>query len=105
MTLLKIVKTGETKNFISFDELTSGTNIYLTKSKFNKTIELFKYWRSNHTSTSFTMQLFNLICHADDFNKLRFLKGFPEETAVWLLWYTHKGGEVGFFKEYDNITE
>ena len=30
MTLLKIVKSSETKNFISFDELTSGTNVYLT---------------------------------------------------------------------------
>ena len=61
MTLLKIVKSGETKNFISFDELTSGTNVYLTKSRFNKVLELFKYWRSNQTSTNFTAQLFSLI--------------------------------------------
>ena len=105
MTLLKIVKSGETKNFISFDELTSGTNVYLTKTKFNKVLKLFKYWRSNQTSTSFTAQLFSLICHADDLNKIRFLKGFPEEMTIWLLWYTHKGGEEGFFKEYGNITE
>ena len=74
MTVLRIVKTDETKNMIDFEELTSGIKICLMKSNFNLTLERFKFWRNNLTATNFTAQLFNLICHADDPNKIKFLK-------------------------------
>lgn len=100
MTLLKLVKTGETKNFIDFEELESGLKICLMKEKFNIVLQRFITWRTGSNVTYFTAQLFNLICRADDINKIKFLKGFPEEMVVWLLWYTHKEGEEGFMREY-----
>lgn len=100
MTLLKLVKTSETKNFINFEEFESGLKICLMKEKFNIVLQRFIRWRNNPTETNFTTQLFNLICKADDRNKIKFLKGFPEEMVLWLLWYTHKEGEEGFMREY-----
>lgn len=105
MTLLKLVKTGETKNFIDFVELESGLKICLVKENFNIALQRFITWRKALNTTYFAAQLFNLICHADDINKIKFLKGFPEEMVVWLLWYTHKEGEKGFMREYErNLT-
>ena len=105
MTFLKIIKTGETKNMLDFEELTSGMKICLMKSDFNRVLERFKNWRKDNYATNFTAQLFTLMCHADDMNKINFLKGFPTETTIFLLWYTSKFGEEGFLKEYSNITD
>lgn len=102
MTFLKIIKTGETKNMLNFEELTSGIKICLMKSDFSKVLERFKNWRNDNFATNFTAQLFNLMCHADDVNKIKFLKGFPTETTIFLLWYTSKGEEE-FLREYSNI--
>lgn len=104
MTFLKIIKTGETKSMLDFEELTSGIKICLMKSDFSTVLERFKNWRKDNFATNFTAQLFNLMCHADDVNKIKFLKGFPTETIIFLLWYTSKSGEEEFLREYGNIT-
>jgi hypothetical protein len=92
-----IIKKDETKNFLNFEEVTTGLKICLIKSDFNKAIERFKRWK-DHDSTNFYHGLFNLMCHADDNNKLKFLVGFPAETTVYLLWQQTKDT-----KEFLNI--
>ncbi len=70
------------------------------KSDFETAVKSLRYWRITQNMTCFSSQLYSLMCHADDDNKLKFLQGFCAETTAFLLWYTHKDGEAGFLKEY-----
>ena len=96
MTQLEITKINETKNFLNFKEKISDLEICLMKEDYKRALTRFMYWKKNTNSTNFTAQLFNLICKADDLNKINFLKGFPAETIIWLLWYA--GEEIERFK-------
>ena len=100
--IVAVIKAGETKNMLDFTSLLNGENICIMKTDFIKVMEKFKIWRSCQTLTDFTSQLFCLMCHADEPNRLRFLKGFPTETVIYLLWY-YSNSEQEFFDEWGSI--
>jgi len=102
MTALKISKENETKNFLWFVEYYSGFSVCLDKTQFNKVFEQFRYWLEDNMGSCFSAQLFRLICHADDNNKIKIMHGFPEHMVIYLLWYTSESEEK-FFETWGNV--
>jgi len=102
MTGLKVSKLDETKSMLGFEELSTGNNFCLMKDDFNRALHHFKLWRRDLYATNFHSEFFRLVCHADDFNKQKLLKGFPAEMIVYLLWYTSTS-EDDFYKEWGDI--
>lgn len=100
--IVAVIKTDETKNMLNFTSLLTGENICVMKTDFIKAIEKFKIWREHQGLTDFTSQLFCLMCRADENNRLKFLKGFPVEMIIYLLWY-YSNSEEEFFETWGNI--
>jgi len=88
MTDLRIKKLEESKNLISFEEITTGIKVQVMKDTFINAVNKLKYWRENLDTPGFDSILYYLISKADDRNKLKFFVGFPEETIAYILWYT-----------------
>lgn len=85
MTTLRIVKKGETKDTYTYKELFSGISATVDIQSLKEANSKLHYWRKG--ASSFSAKLFDLLCKADDKNKLKIFIGFPEETIVFLLWY------------------
>lgn len=101
--MLIIMPSGETKNMIDFTEILTGEKICIMKTDFIKAVEQLKFWRQNQNATNFSSMLFSLFCKADLQNRIKFLKGFPAEMTVYLLWY-HSNSEQEFFDTWGEIT-
>jgi len=98
MTTLIIRKIESSKNLICFEELTTGMKAQLMKENMHRAMENLYYWRKDICATNFCSMLFNLLCKADDRNKMKIFVGFPEETICYLLWYTNREvSEATFF--------
>lgn len=110
MTTLMIHKTNSSKNLICFEELTTGLKAQLMKENVYKAMQNLYFWQKNSDLTNFSSMLYQLLCKADDSNKLKIFVGFPEETVCFLLWYTNREeSEQKFFdswlKELNNGKE
>jgi hypothetical protein len=101
---MTVTKIDETKSFIDFDvDIKNFTDVFsFSKEEFNKAFKEFEHWRNDLTATNFSVQLFRLICKADSENMAKFLRGFPEHTIVYLLWY-ESPTEDEFYEKWGNI--
>lgn len=101
---MTVTKIDETKSFIDFDvDIKNFTDVFsFSKEEFNKAFKEFEHWRNDLTATNFSAQLFKLICKADSENMAKFLRGFPEHTVIYLLWYGSRSTE-DFFKTWGNV--
>ena len=100
----RVTKIDETKSFIDFDvELRNYTDVVsFSKEEFNKAFQQFKNWNEGICFSNFSAGLFSLMSKADIFNLEKFLKGFPEHTVVYLLWY-ESPSEDEFYEKWGNI--
>lgn len=99
MTGLVVIKESETLNMLNFSEAATGMKFCLMKEHFKKAVRELEYWRNDCQASNFTASLFRLICKADDKNKAKILKGFPDEMIAYLLWYKSEKEEK-FFAEW-----
>lgn len=60
--------------------------------------ELF-HWQHSSKPDWFTARLYDLISHADSFNRQRLSIAFPAEVLAWSMWHEAPDGEE-FFKEH-----
>lgn len=97
-----ILQTGETRNMLDFVNLSDGKKFVLNKSEFINAVERFKTHRENIQETGFFDDLFRLMYRADCINISKILKGFPEHTIVYLLWY-HSDTEQDFYDKWGNV--
>lgn len=98
MTILRIKKIEESDNFITFKEIYTQTECQVERSKFVHAMKNLYYWRRDTFPSSFSDMLYQLLNKADDENKMKIFKGFPEATICYLLWYTNKDkSETTFF--------
>ena len=101
---MTVTKIDETKSFIDFDvELKDYTDVIsLSKEDFNNAFQQFKHWNEGLCFSNFSAGLFSLMSKADSNNCTKFLKGFPEHTIVYLLWY-ESPTEDEFYEKWGNI--
>ena len=84
MTNLKIKKLEESKNLISFQEITTGIKVQVMREHFTEAVYNLKHWQDTINNPDFDSILYCLISKADDKNKLKFFVGFPEETIAYM---------------------
>lgn len=84
MVALKIEEMSDTKSMVDF--VINGKKYCGMKSRLWWAITEVKRWQYSGGS-NFTLQLMALIAKADDDNKQKILKGFPEEVCAYLMWY------------------
>lgn len=81
-----IEKIDESKNFITYREITSGIKICLDRDQIKMALGRFQVYRKIDYTTDFYTNLFRLINIADEQNFLKIMAGFPAETIIYLLW-------------------
>lgn len=84
MSALRVEEMSDTKNMVDF--VINGKKYCVMKGYLWWAITEVKRWQYSGGS-NFTLQLISLIAKADDENKQKILKGFPEVVCAYLLWY------------------
>jgi len=82
----KIILKSESKSMLNFVEIVSNMKFCIMKENFKEAFEKFLRWREDFYADNFSSRLFLLLSKADYKNTIKFLKGFPDETIVFLLW-------------------
>ena len=85
---LPINITNEKIDFYSLEGETS-----VNKDEFLKSVKELINWRENIAATNFSAELFRLMCHADNNNAAKILKGFPSDAIAYSLWYYSQSEE------------
>ena len=106
MLIIEEIKT--TKNFI--DVRINGEVYTMMKENLKWAVTEVKRWQFSG-GTNFSQKLIQLIAKADDSNKEKLLKGFPEEVSAYLFWYyknigeTHYNTDEEFFEAMNKLLE
>lgn len=88
-----------TKSLVDFE--VDGVKYCVMKSALKSALKKVERWQYISGCTDFGVKLIGLIAKADDNNKRKFLKGFPEEVCAYFMWF-HKRG---FGKNYTSDNE
>lgn len=85
--MLKVENMSDTLNFIDFE--LNGIKYAIFKIELAKAFLEMLRMVNNERNTNFSRKLLELICKADENNKLKLAKAYPEFVCAYLCWY-HK---------------
>lgn len=81
---MQVTEMGMTKSMVEFE--IKGKKYIVMKSSLRTALKEVERWQISGGS-NFTIKLIELIAKADNENKERILKGFPEVVCAYLLWF------------------
>ena len=82
---LKVSNMAQTLNFVDFEF--NNQKYAINKSDLIKAFEELKIWYESWNRTNFSQKLIELICKADDYNKIKIAKSYPEFICAYYCWY------------------